>query len=87
MTDLGTLGGWNSEALAINNKSQMVGDAETSFGTTQAFFYQTGSYPYSQPQEMGDPANTSAAFYYAAAKAAASQAVWGAYWDQADIWR
>jgi probable HAF family extracellular repeat protein len=38
-TDLGTLGGQNSEALAINKKGEIVGDSEAQDGITHAFFY------------------------------------------------
>jgi probable HAF family extracellular repeat protein len=37
--DLGTLGGANSEALAINKNGHTVGDSETADGTTHAFLF------------------------------------------------
>ena len=39
VTDLGTLGGAQSEALAINDLAQVVGSAQRSDGTTHAFFF------------------------------------------------
>ncbi len=39
ITDLGTLGGAQSEALAINELAQVVGGAQRSDGTTHAFFF------------------------------------------------
>ena len=39
LTDLGTLGGGNSEALGINQSGIIVGDSETSNGTTRAFVF------------------------------------------------
>jgi len=36
MTDLGTLGGATSRALAINDRGQIVGEAETAAGVTHA---------------------------------------------------
>ncbi|MBV8585567.1 MAG: hypothetical protein JO308_04705, partial [Verrucomicrobia bacterium] len=39
VTDLGTLGGQNSEALAINKQGEIVGDSEAQDGITHAFFY------------------------------------------------
>ncbi len=41
-TDLGTLDGGTSQALAINNAGQIVGTSETASGT-HAFLYQAGS--------------------------------------------
>jgi probable HAF family extracellular repeat protein len=37
--DLGTLGGANSEALAINKNGHTVGDSDTADGTTHAFLF------------------------------------------------
>jgi probable HAF family extracellular repeat protein len=42
MTDLGTLGGKESEAVAINEQSQVVGWAETRKGERHAFLWQKG---------------------------------------------
>jgi probable HAF family extracellular repeat protein len=39
ITDLRTLGGANSEALAINMKGRVVGDSETADGATHAFLF------------------------------------------------
>jgi probable HAF family extracellular repeat protein len=39
ITDLGTLGGARSDALAINELAQVVGSAQRSDGTTHAFFF------------------------------------------------
>jgi len=39
LTDLGTLGGGNSEALGINRRGIIVGDSETTDGYTRAFIY------------------------------------------------
>jgi uncharacterized membrane protein len=36
MADLGTLGGNNSEATAVNDKGQIVGSADTATGGTHA---------------------------------------------------
>jgi len=41
--DLGTLGGGNSEALAINNRGIIVGDSETNDGSTRAFLFNGAS--------------------------------------------
>jgi probable HAF family extracellular repeat protein len=42
-TDLGTLGGENSKAYAINNKGQVVGESDTSsVGLKHAFIWQDG---------------------------------------------
>ena len=41
--DLGTLGGTNSVALGINNRSQVVGWSQDSNGWTQAFVWQNGT--------------------------------------------
>ena len=43
LKDIGTLGGTNSEALAINKSGEVVGDAETSNGTPHAFLYRKNS--------------------------------------------
>ena len=40
MKDLGTLGGTNSSAFAINDSGQVVGQASTSDGAQHAFLYQ-----------------------------------------------
>lgn len=42
ITDLGTLGGNSSEALAINNSGQVVGVAQLPDGTNRAFLYTNG---------------------------------------------
>ena len=42
MTDLGTLGGQGSWAVAINDSGQVVGDAQTGGGGADAFLYQHG---------------------------------------------
>jgi len=42
MKDLGTLGGTNSSAYAINDSEQVVGQASTSDGSWHAFLYQNG---------------------------------------------
>ena len=42
VTDLGTLGGANSVAMAINQSGQIVGTAETATGAQHAFLYQNG---------------------------------------------
>jgi probable HAF family extracellular repeat protein len=42
VTDLGTLGGTNSSAMAINNAGTVVGVSETTSGVTHAFEYQAG---------------------------------------------
>lgn len=42
MTDLGTLGGRDSNATALNNIGQITGDSETSSGAFQAFLYSNG---------------------------------------------
>jgi len=42
MVDLGTFGGNNSLALAINNSGQVVGWSVTSAGATHAFLYSNG---------------------------------------------
>ena len=38
-TDLGTLGGANGEALAINKNGQVVGDSDTTEGPAHAFVF------------------------------------------------
>jgi probable HAF family extracellular repeat protein len=43
MVDLGTLGGHNSSALAINDKGEIVGAAETRSGELHAFIYRKGT--------------------------------------------
>lgn len=50
LQDLGTLGGHNSEALAINNAGVVVGDADTATGFTHAFMYSGGAM-----QDLGPP--------------------------------
>src|SRR5262249_1424412 len=42
MTDLGTLGGNDSAARAINNSTQIAGWANTAGGATDAFLWQNG---------------------------------------------
>ena len=42
MTSLGTLGGVNSEAFAINERGQIVGAANTAAGAVRAFLWQAG---------------------------------------------
>ena len=42
VTDLGTLGGANSAAMAINQSSAIVGTSETASGAQHAFLYQNG---------------------------------------------
>ena len=43
MTDLGTLGGRGSQAVAINERGQIVGESETASGETHAFLWQHGT--------------------------------------------
>lgn len=43
VTDLGTLGGTESRAAAVNNHGQVVGKAMTSFGVFRAFAYSGGA--------------------------------------------
>jgi probable HAF family extracellular repeat protein len=43
VTDLGTLGGERSVALAVNDASEVVGFSTTAAGTTHAFLYDAGS--------------------------------------------
>ena len=42
MTDLGTLGGTNSEGFAISNAGQVTGGADTASGYSHAFLYSNG---------------------------------------------
>ncbi len=42
INDLGTLGGSDSSAYAINNVGQVTGDSNTSSGTVQTFLYSNG---------------------------------------------
>ncbi len=42
MSDLGTLGGPNSYAIAINDSGQIVGNSDLADGTTRAFLYAAG---------------------------------------------
>jgi probable HAF family extracellular repeat protein len=43
MTDLGTLGGSDSHALAVNSLGQVVGYSATASGTTHGFLWRSGS--------------------------------------------
>ena len=43
MQDLGTLGGRQGFAASINDRGQVVGQAETQSGETHAFLWQQGS--------------------------------------------
>ncbi len=43
MTDLGTLGGATSEAMAINDAGQIVGFSDTATGERRAFLWESGS--------------------------------------------
>jgi probable HAF family extracellular repeat protein len=42
VTDLGTLGGTNSRAIAINNSGQIVGTSDLAGGGSHAFLYESG---------------------------------------------
>src|SRR5437899_1451559 len=50
ITDLGTLGGDTSYALAINRAGEIVGEAETSSGKTHAFIWRKG-----KMHDLGSP--------------------------------
>ncbi|NIN63845.1 MAG: HAF repeat-containing protein, partial [Anaerolineae bacterium] len=39
MVDLGTLGGYRSDAYAINSQGQVVGDSRNALGFTHAFVW------------------------------------------------
>ncbi len=43
ITDIGALGGVTSNALAVNEKGQVVGEADTSAGVRHAFLWQDGT--------------------------------------------
>jgi probable HAF family extracellular repeat protein len=42
MTDLGTLGGTYSAAFGINDRGEIVGEAETATGDVHAFLFKDG---------------------------------------------
>ena len=42
VTDLGTLGGFTSEAFGINDRGQVTGQSETDSGVFHAFLYSSG---------------------------------------------
>jgi len=42
ITDLGTLGGWQASAHAINDRGQVVGEADTGDGNRRAFLWENG---------------------------------------------
>jgi len=43
LTDLGTLGGTNSRAYAINDRGQVIGEAETASGELRPFLWERGT--------------------------------------------
>jgi probable HAF family extracellular repeat protein len=55
MIDLGTLGGFFSQAFAINERGQVVGSSQTADGLLHAFFWQDSNHNHvSDPGEMID---------------------------------